>query len=184
MNVYTSGIIRREDKFLCIHHRNPPRWIFAGGKPEANEKAVECLCRELKEELNIEVVELEFFQGYLNEVSGVEWIGLFFKVCSFVGIPTLMEPEKHDDMQWLTEDEMRERTAAYPEMGIASFLSSIPPSPHELHLWTDEEVEEMKAKGIITEGKPEEPTPGKCYICGEQLKEGETKECFECSIPF
>ena len=50
--------------------------------------------------------------------------------------------------------------------------------------FTDEEVKEMKEKGIISEDKPKEPTPGKCSICGAELKDGEAVECFECSIPF
>ena len=50
--------------------------------------------------------------------------------------------------------------------------------------FTDEEVAKMKEKGVISEEKPQEPTPGKCVICGAELKDGETVECFECSIPF
>lgn len=44
--------------------------------------------------------------------------------------------------------------------------------------FTDEEVKEMKEKGIISEDKPKEPTPGKCSICGAELKDGEAVECF------
>jgi hypothetical protein len=50
--------------------------------------------------------------------------------------------------------------------------------------FTNEEVAEMKKNGIISEDKPADQTPGKCSICGATLKEGETEECFECSIPF
>lgn len=46
--------------------------------------------------------------------------------------------------------------------------------------WTDEEVAELKAKGIIDGGKIELPAGKKCAICGEILEDGETIICDLC----
>lgn len=50
----TAGIILKEGKIL-IAKRKEGKWEFPGGKVEKGESVEECLKRELKEELNIEV---------------------------------------------------------------------------------------------------------------------------------
>jgi 8-oxo-dGTP diphosphatase len=121
--LYTAGIIRREGKFLCMYHRKMECWLFAGGKLESDEKVADCMIRELREELGIEVIDLEFFGGYLNEKNGTEWVGLFYTIHSFVGEPRIMEPAECEALEWLTVAEMKQRTASHPEMGIASYLA-------------------------------------------------------------
>jgi 8-oxo-dGTP pyrophosphatase MutT (NUDIX family) len=123
--IYTSGIIRRGDRFLCIFHRKMSCWLFAGGKLEEGERAEECMIRELREELGIEVVDLEFFRGYLTVKDGTEWVGLFFTIHLFFGEPAIMEPGECGDLQWLTVEEMRQRSACQPEMGIAAYLREV-----------------------------------------------------------
>lgn len=48
IGIYTSAIIKKNEKFLLTKHR-----LMPGGKPEEDETAEECLKRELYEELAI-----------------------------------------------------------------------------------------------------------------------------------
>ena len=56
-------------------------------------------------------------------------------------------------------------------------------TPPENHLWTDEQVATMKAKGIITEDKPETTPTNKCSYCGNPIKIEDGGICSDC-IPF
>lgn len=60
-----GGIIINDKKIL-VQRKNNDReeCIIPGGKREGNETDFETLKRELKEELNVELVEAEFIGGY------------------------------------------------------------------------------------------------------------------------
>jgi len=55
----TCAIIHFEDKILAVQRSKtmklPLKWEFAGGKIEAGESEIECIKREIFEELNIEI---------------------------------------------------------------------------------------------------------------------------------
>ena len=66
----TAGIIWKDGKFLITQRKSydpifPSLWEFPGEKIEECETATECLARELKEELDIEVIVKE--QVFVNE---------------------------------------------------------------------------------------------------------------------
>ncbi|MCR9182709.1 MAG: (deoxy)nucleoside triphosphate pyrophosphohydrolase [Flavobacteriaceae bacterium] len=55
----TCAIIQQDGKFLVTqrsrHMKLPMKWEFPGGKVESNESEENCLIREIKEELNIDI---------------------------------------------------------------------------------------------------------------------------------
>ncbi len=65
MIIVTAAIIFNRPKILIAkrasHKHLGGLWEFAGGKLEENESAAECLKRELKEELGINVMAGFFF---------------------------------------------------------------------------------------------------------------------------
>ena len=68
----TAGIIKKNDKFLIAQRKEdssvgPGKWEFPGGKIEFWENPKQCLKREIKEELNIEI-KVEDFLTYNSHV--------------------------------------------------------------------------------------------------------------------
>lgn len=55
----TCAIIQFEDKILAVQRSEtmklPLKWEFAGGKIEAGESEIDCIKREISEELNIKI---------------------------------------------------------------------------------------------------------------------------------
>lgn len=62
-----GGIILKEKRLLVVQKKtkdNRPEYIFPGGKREGCETDLETLARELKEELQVELVSAEPFGGF------------------------------------------------------------------------------------------------------------------------
>lgn len=95
MREVTAAIIRRNGKILicrraegsCAH-----LWEFPGGKTELGETPFECLTRELREELNIEIKPLREYcrmsSRHLNGVRRIDrWLRRSRKAQSIQIIP-------------------------------------------------------------------------------------------------
>lgn len=67
------GIIINNGKILCCQRRKDMRyglqWEFPGGKMQTGESARECLKRELREEINISVVNIEPYGKHIQSYS-------------------------------------------------------------------------------------------------------------------
>lgn len=110
-----SAVIQREDGRFLICKRKlidklyPGLWEFPGGKVESGESKAEALRRELKEELYLEKVNINFapvWEGE-NEMSpGNPYYITFFKVVNYEGVPAMLE---HDGLLWETKDEILKR---------------------------------------------------------------------------
>ena len=102
MREVTAAIIRRNGKILicrraegsCAH-----LWEFPGGKTELGETPFECLTRELREELNIEIKPLrEYCRSVCGELSFV-----FIEAEIISGEPQL---SVHEKMRWVSPGEL------------------------------------------------------------------------------
>ncbi len=99
----SAGVIRRQDGRILICKRGEGRknahlWEFPGGKQEAGETAADCLQREIREELLMQVCPGEML--FTEEKEGI----LFDFVAAVTDeTPTLTE---HEAMAWVTPREM------------------------------------------------------------------------------
>ncbi len=88
----SAGIIRKNGSILLCRRkptaRYPLEWEFPGGKFEAGESALECLRRELREELSIEIADAKPYhiQKAFYPDSGMFEVH-FFTVDEFAGEP-------------------------------------------------------------------------------------------------
>lgn len=61
-----AGIIIQDKKLLMLLGKGYKELWTPGGKVDGNENDEECLRRELKEELGVELLEFKFFKEYSN----------------------------------------------------------------------------------------------------------------------
>ena len=100
-----GGAVLRDGRVLASRRTEPPRlaglWEFPGGKLEPGETDAQALVRELREELQVEVLVGERVGGDL--LIG-ETAVLRVYLCALVsGEPALVD---HDAHRWLAADEL------------------------------------------------------------------------------
>lgn len=101
--VVTAAVIKKENKFLICQRPKKKNcellWEFPGGKVELNETNEECIIRECKEELNIDI-KIEKLIGNIENKN----LNIYFYLCSIVNNePVCIE---HNKIQWSTIEEI------------------------------------------------------------------------------
>jgi len=99
-----GGIIYQNKKILICQRKevgdHPLKWEFPGGKLRDFEENQEALRRELKEELNIEIIEMSFFDEYLYEYKELskKLKLVFYQIFQFAGE---MQNLVHHQLKWI-----------------------------------------------------------------------------------
>lgn len=102
------GIIINEKRVLVaqrsLYMALPLKWEFPGGKKNEGETDIECLERELFEELNIRVNVKEMFATSEYEYTGFK---IFLKAyLADIAVGTLLTYE-HKQVKWISKDNLR-----------------------------------------------------------------------------
>lgn len=101
IKVICGLIFNHEKKLLITRRKKPPyfhKWEFPGGKIEKGESEIDCLKREINEELNIEININSFFTQ--NEYAYPRFVvHLVSYLCSYKkGVLKLVD---HDACVWI-----------------------------------------------------------------------------------
>lgn len=122
----TCGIILEDTKVLVTQRSEkmqlPLKWEFPGGKIELNETAEMCICRELKEELNIEIKILKRLKS-----QPFHYDSFSINLIPFVAGLTCGEVilKEHKAFKWLTIDQLRSVDWAPADISVLDeFLGS------------------------------------------------------------
>lgn len=107
--VVTAAIIEDNQKILITQRKREKHggllWEFPGGKLEENEAPQECIVREIKEELNIDVEIIDIFDVVYHRYSDFNVLMLFYR-CRYIG-GDIMAKEV-ENFKWVTVNEIEE----------------------------------------------------------------------------
>lgn len=131
-------LFEKDDKVLFARRCNTGycdgMYQMPAGHVDPGEGPVEAAVREMKEEVGVDITpeDLEFVHvAYrLSDDKSENRVDFFYKVSKWSGEITNMEPEKCDDMAWVTYDALPENTVGFIVKVMASiqkgeFLSEI-----------------------------------------------------------
>lgn len=104
-----AAIFINEDRVLAMkraaHKPLPGKWEFPGGKIEPSESAEEALIREIKEELAVDIYNLELFDHSITLLPDWE-VELSCFLVQTDTFPT--ESTDHDEMRWMNKNDLLE----------------------------------------------------------------------------
>ncbi len=126
MGLVTAALIREEDKILIAQRGRSKRfgwkWEFPGGKVRADETPEDCLRREIKEELNLEIQVEKHFCTTHHQYPDF-YIELIAFWCSIVG--GKMKLVDHEQVLWVTVSEMNQYTFVEADLNVISALEKV-----------------------------------------------------------
>lgn len=101
-----AAVIERDGRYL-ITRRQPGvhlagHWEFPGGKCEPDESLQTCLCRELREELNVDVTVGDVLLTTTHDYPERR-VELHFVRCGLEGEPA---PQLGQEMRWTPREEL------------------------------------------------------------------------------
>ncbi len=124
----SAGIVRRADGKILICQRGEGRhnahlWEFPGGKREADESAAKCLVRELREELSLDIRDVQ--EMCVREAEGIRFT---FLTAQTDAQPVLTE---HEDARFVSAREMLRYPFCPADTAVARELAlNDPPLKH------------------------------------------------------
>ncbi|HEY3197490.1 MAG TPA: 8-oxo-dGTP diphosphatase MutT [Nitrospirales bacterium] len=102
-----AAVIARDGRYLICRRKADAHmgglWEFPGGKREAKESLPDCLRRELREELGIEITEPVRFQTVRHEYPEKSVELHFFRCTITAGAA---QPLGCDELRWVTAGEL------------------------------------------------------------------------------
>lgn len=115
----TACIVDKENKsILFIHHKKLNKWLFVGGHIEENEDPETAVCREVKEETNLDITllgdryprEEDFIRPFALQKNVVKGNHIHMDIfyIALANDPTQIETQEDEvlNYKWFTKDEI------------------------------------------------------------------------------
>jgi 8-oxo-dGTP diphosphatase len=104
----SCAIILKDDKVLSAQRSEsmalPLKWEFPGGKIEKDESPEECLIREIREELNLDIEIIRSFQSNFHSYNPQKEIELIPYLCRLLGGDLILK--EHQKVIWEEVDKL------------------------------------------------------------------------------
>lgn len=122
-----AAIIENEHGQILIARRKKGKaqegmWEFPGGKIEAGETAEQCLIRELREEMSIDIEPYQFFAAS-EHVDGSLHILLKAYKAKYVGGTIVLSD--HDSYQWVELEQLPEFSFSPADISFVQQLAEV-----------------------------------------------------------
>ncbi len=121
----SAGVIESSGRFLIAQRRADQRlpllWEFPGGKREAGESWRDCLARELREELGVEVSVGSLLDVVTHAASDLTVALRFFRCDLVAGTP---RPLGCRDVRWVARHELAIHEFPEADAGLVGWLST------------------------------------------------------------
>ena len=101
--------------------------LSASGHVDANESMKHAMCREAKEELNIDIKEenLEFVCLIHKNSNGCIYYNGYFKANKWIGEPIINEPQKNEELKWININNLPSNIIADRVIAIQNYRNNI-----------------------------------------------------------
>lgn len=120
----SAGLVFRDSKLLITQRHADAHlgglWEFPGGKREANETFKQCLVRELREELGIEVAVGEVIESLTHDYPGKSVHLKFFRCTWKSGEPQTLDCA---DLKWVAREELNNYSFPAADARLLGILS-------------------------------------------------------------
>ena len=127
------GILILKDNKVLLGHRcnnaidtggiyEPDSWCLPGGKQEYEETILECAKREVKEETNLDIDNLEVFGADDDIQKDRHFVTLYVKASEYSGELKVMEPNKQDRWEWFDLDNLPDNIFSPSKKTIECYL--------------------------------------------------------------
>lgn len=104
----SCAIILKNEKILVAQRGEkmdlPFKWEFPGGKIEENESAENCLLREIKEELNIDIEVKSAFKSNFHSYKEGKEIELIPFLCGYISGHLVVK--EHHQILWIEPENL------------------------------------------------------------------------------
>ena len=126
-NIGVVGIIKNNDKYLCLWHNKCDCLSLPTGKAEEGQSSLDALKQEMEEELGINVTNT-FLTGkvLVETIRNGKKVNVdlhYYIIDDFTGNLVNNEPHKHKYLYWATLEELEE--VKYTSMNVYYFLEKI-----------------------------------------------------------
>ncbi len=134
MNIKVGiGVIILDDNKILLGHRctngkdtggifEPGSWTLPGGKQEYEETILEGAKREVKEETNLDISELEVFGAVDDFGEDRHFVTLFVKATKYTGELKVMEVDKLDEWKWFDLNDLPSNLYSPSKKEIEAFI--------------------------------------------------------------
>ena len=130
------GVMILEDNKVLLGHRSKNKkdtggiyevdcWTLPGGKQEYNESFWDCAKREVKEETNLDIDDLELFDAADDIQPDRHYITMHVIAKKHDGELKIMEPTKEDDWQWFELNNLPENLYTPSKKFLDSYLKKM-----------------------------------------------------------
>ena len=127
------GVMILKENHILLGHRvkngqdtggiyEPDSWCLPGGKQEYNETIFECAQREVKEETNLKVWNLEVFSAIDDIQPNKHFVTIQMIAKNYSGDIKIMEPDKQDEWKWFSLDNLPERIYSPSKKFIDAYI--------------------------------------------------------------